>query len=81
MSKIVSNATPLIYLAKIGRLGLPKDLFGEVIIPKEVKEEVVDQGKRLGKADAYLVEKVIADGWIKVSAVKMVESPHRAGKR
>jgi len=29
---IVSNATPLIYLAKLGRLALLKDFFQEVII-------------------------------------------------
>lgn len=30
----VSNAGPLIHLAKIGRLELIKRIFGEVVIPK-----------------------------------------------
>ena len=75
MGGIVSNATPLIYLAKIGRLGLLRNLFGEVFIPEEVKVEVVEKGKQLGERDAYVVEKAINDGWLKVSDVEMVEVP------
>jgi hypothetical protein len=41
---IVSNASPLIYLAKVGKLELLK-IFGEVVIPEEVKVEVVDSGR------------------------------------
>jgi len=62
---IVSNATPLIYLAKVGKLELLK-IFGKVYIPEEVKVEVVDKGKSLGKQDSYVVEKAIKEGWIKV---------------
>ena len=40
---IVSNATPLIYLAKVGKLDLLK-IFSRVVIPKEVKVGVVDRG-------------------------------------
>jgi hypothetical protein len=40
----VSNAGPLIHLAKIGRLNLLKDIFHEVIIPKTVKVEVTNSG-------------------------------------
>ena len=62
---IVSNASPLIYLAKAGKLELLK-IFGEVYIPEEVKIEVVDKGKTLGKQDSYVIGKAIKDGWIKV---------------
>jgi len=47
MSGVVSNATPLIYLAKIGKLYLLKRVFGEVFVPEEVKIEAVDRGKQL----------------------------------
>ena len=47
MNKVVSNATPLIYLAKVDKLNLLKSVFSNVFIPEEVKREVVDEGKRL----------------------------------
>ncbi|WP_456474972.1 DUF3368 domain-containing protein [Candidatus Pyrohabitans sp.] len=74
MSSIVSNATPLIYLAKIGKLELLK-IFKEVFIPEEVKYEVVDRGKELKKNDAYVVENAIGHGWIKVARAKPIEIP------
>jgi predicted nucleic acid-binding protein len=33
MGGIVSNASPLIYLAKAGRMGLLRKAFGEAFIP------------------------------------------------
>jgi predicted nucleic acid-binding protein len=33
---IVSNASPLIWLFKVGRLSLLEKLFSEVLIPEEV---------------------------------------------
>jgi len=66
---IVSNSTPLIYLAKIKRLYLLKELFNEVLIPLEVKSEVVDEGKKRGEVDAYLIEQGIKAGWLKVERV------------
>ena len=72
---IVSNATPLIYLAKIGRLDLLRKVFGEVFIPEEVKVEAVDRGKELGERDAYIIEKAINDGWLKVSKIQIIETP------
>lgn len=66
---IVSNSTPLIYLAKIKRLHLLKDVFGSVLIPLEVKFEIVDEGKRKGEADAYLIEQEINRSWLRVEKV------------
>jgi predicted nucleic acid-binding protein len=72
---VVSNSTPLIYLAKIGRLDLLRELFGEVLVPKEVYAEVVLKGKSLGLKDAYVVEAAVVQGWIKVVAADPVEMP------
>jgi len=78
---IVSNAAPLIYLAKIERLELLKKTFKEVAISEEVKKEVVDEGKRLHKSDALFVEKAIKAGWIKVKkAGSLAEIPWRIEK-
>jgi predicted nucleic acid-binding protein len=42
---VVSNSSPLIALATIGRLALLKSLFEEIAIPKAVYEEIVIQGE------------------------------------
>lgn len=77
---IVSNAGPLIHIAKISKLKLLKELFGEVVIPYAVKEEVVEKGKEKGKADAFLIEERIKEGWIvTVENVDMSEIAERAG--
>ncbi len=75
MKPAVSNATPLIYLAGIGRLDLLRVIFGKVLIPEEVKREVVDEGKRLGRPDAWVIEKALEDGWIEVHAAKAIHLP------
>lgn len=43
-SLVVSNAGPLITLAKIQRSQLLKDLFGHIVIPRAVFEEIVLRG-------------------------------------
>jgi len=75
MNSVVSNATPLIYLAKIGRINLLKGVFGGALIPEEVKVEVVDQGKERGERDAPLVEKAIREGWLRVLRTERIEIP------
>ncbi len=37
---IVSDTTPLSELAKVGKLNLLRDIFGQVIIPQAVYNEV-----------------------------------------
>ncbi|MBE8540546.1 hypothetical protein [Geoglobus acetivorans] len=59
----VSNAGPLIHLAKIGKLHLLKEIFGKILIPQTVKLEVVDRGKERGEPDAFLIESM---DWIRV---------------
>lgn len=73
MNSVVSNATPLVYLAKADRLDLLLSLFEEILIPEAVREEVVSKGKRLGQADAFVVEKAIKEGRI---SVRQVERTH-----
>lgn len=80
MKTVVSNATPLMYLAKIDEIGLLKTVFGEVFIPEEVKREVVDRGKQLGEKDAYLVEEAIKEGWLKVQNTELKECPIKLEK-
>ncbi len=67
---IVSNASPLIYLSKVGKLHLLKELFGKVFIEEEVRKEVVDKGKEEGAADAISIDECIQNGWTIVKRVK-----------
>ncbi len=48
----VSNSTPLIALAKVNRLDLLRDYFGEIYIP----EEVPDQGRLPARAPWHCQE-------------------------
>ena len=61
------------YLTKINKLNLLKDLFKEILIPKEVYEEVVVRGKEGNFLDALKVEKAIKDGWIKVNETIIID--------
>ncbi len=74
MDKIVSNATPLIYLAKTDNLNLLKAIADQVYIPNAVFQEVVIEGKRLGEKDAYRVEKCINQGWLRIQEVNSLLS-------
>ena len=41
MRRVVSNSTPIIVLANVGRQDLLKDVYGEVVIPEAVRHEVL----------------------------------------
>lgn len=42
---VISNSTPLISLSKINKISLLQELFGKVVIPNAVYDEVTVQGK------------------------------------
>ena len=73
--KVVSNSTPLIFLAKIGKLGLLEKLFEVVLIPNKVFTEVVVEGKIRGYSDSFMVEKFIEKRIIQIREIKIGESP------
>lgn len=49
--KVVSDASPLVNLARIGQLALLPQLFGRVLIPDAVWQEVVEDGRGQPGAD------------------------------
>lgn len=63
---IVSNTTPLIGLATIGRFELLRQLFGEVCIPQAVYNEAVTAGREQGGAKREVSEAT----WIKVVEIQ-----------
>ena len=70
---VVSDASPLILLAKIRRLDLLKKLYSEVLIPKEVKEEVTKQ-------EVPPIISGIREGWIKVKEVELSSEVKEMGR-
>jgi len=64
---VVSNSSPLIYLSKIGRLNLIKEVYGKIWIPEAVFNEAVTQGKTLRIVDASLIEEAVGRWIIKES--------------
>ncbi len=65
MGNIVSDSTPIVYIAKVGKLQLLKKLYGNVVLPEAVKREVL--------AGEYPEVPVIQDafqaGWLEERAL------------
>jgi len=76
----ISNAGPLIHLAKVNALHILQVLYQTVLIPDEVKTEAVDQGKEKGHPDALQIEKAIKQGWIKTIQVSLNRDFQKAAK-
>lgn len=61
---VVSDASPLINLARIGKLSLLQEIYGTVLVPDAVWHEVVIRGR--GQAGAAEVESA---GWVQRRAI------------
>lgn len=59
---VVSDASPLILLSRVGRLNLLKELYTEVVIPLQVRDEVM---KHDDQASFQIIAE-IEKGWIKL---------------
>ncbi|MBU3923920.1 MAG: hypothetical protein KJ592_03320 [Nanoarchaeota archaeon] len=63
---MISNSTPLICLAKIGRIDVLRKVFGKVVIPRQVLEEVLTEGKEGSRE----INECVEEGWIEVARVR-----------
>ncbi len=63
----ISNTSPLIWLAKVGKLSFLKDLFGEVTITQESYREAVEEGLKAGFRDAAVIKDACEQGWIRIT--------------
>lgn len=70
----ISDTSPLIWLAKIGKLSLLKELFSEILVPEEVYKEAVERGLHEGFSDALLIREGFNQGWIKVARLNEDET-------
>jgi predicted nucleic acid-binding protein len=62
---IIADSSPLIIVTKISKLSLLRKLYGSVLIPGAVFNEVVIEGKRLQKAGVEEIESALQAGWLK----------------
>ena len=69
--KVVSNASPLINLARIGQLALLPRIFGGLLVPEAVWQEVVVGGQ--GQPGA---EEIRLADWIEQTAVTNLPLVH-----
>lgn len=77
---IVVDAAPLIYYSRIARLELLRKLYGKLVIPQAVWDEVVTNAQ--GRPGAGEVEKGVREGWIntvKAPPVKILEAEGAVG--
>lgn len=74
---VVSNSTPLIYLAKIGRLSIIRKVFEKIFIPEAVFEEAVARGKALSMSDAYIIERAVGTWIIKERIQPEIDAEYR----
>ena len=79
---VVSNASPLIILSRIGRLSILYDLFKEIHITKAIYDEVVIHGaRRPGSKEVREASK----NWLRVhptpspKALRIYQQPRRLG--
>lgn len=63
---IISNTSPVVVLAQIGKLEILRELYGSVSIPPSVKVECIDKGRAVGAPDVHEIERGVSKGWIKV---------------
>ncbi len=68
MRKVITNTTPILSLLKIGKLSLLNEIYGEVILPFAVFQEI-----EAGKHKPYY-QNVNQISWIKVERVKNPDS-------
>ncbi|MBI4330045.1 MAG: hypothetical protein HY673_02045 [Chloroflexi bacterium] len=78
---IVADSTALIAMSKIGRLDLLRKLYGNVVIPGHVYQEVVVEGKRLHKPGVGEIERAVREAWIKIVTLTEKQAQTSSGYR
>ena len=72
MMMTISNSSPLIHLARLGKLGYVMKAFPSLTIPYAVRAETIEKGKHEGYSEALTLERLETEGWIKT--VKLTSS-------
>lgn len=60
--KVIANSSPIITLSLVKKLNIFKELYGKIIIPQAVFDEIIPKDK--GKYGIEEIESAIESGWI-----------------
>jgi len=71
---LISNSSPLIHLARLGKLGYMMKAFPSLTIPDAVRYETIERGKNEGYRDALTLERLETKGWLKTAKFSSEES-------
>lgn len=80
MPDVVANSTPIIALAKIGRLDLLRQLYGEVAIPRAVYDEVTAKEDAAAQAVDSSVEWLLVEDAPEPDAASLLRARLHAGE-
>lgn len=72
---VVSNAGPLIALAKINALNLLSELYGHIYTVESVYQETVTEGLELGAPDAPLIQHFYEQGILEIKPLEAQPPP------
>ncbi len=75
---IVSNASPLIHLTRIGKIGYLLALHNKIIIPEAVFSEVIEGGMLAGYADANYLKTLFIESKIEKRTIKKEDAALKA---
>lgn len=65
--KIISNTTPIIALLGVGKLSILKDLYGQILVPDTVVDEI-ERGN-----NKFFYEDIRQIYWIKIKTISRLE--------
>ncbi len=65
MGNIVSDSTPIVYIAKVGKLQLLKKLYSDVVLPEAVKSEVL----AAEYPEVPVIQDALRAGWLEERAL------------
>ena len=62
---VVADASVPIALAKTGRIGLLRELYGEVAVGPRVREEVIEGGREIQAPEVSMIEAAFQGKWMR----------------
>ncbi len=74
---IVTDASPLMVLARIRRLVLLKSVYGQVLIGPIVKTETIDSGRTIQADGVEQLEAAVDEGWLCIDGLTPEEEALR----